>query len=89
MARQPCAEVQVRHLAEGAVRFRFWTAGADATPDRLLAQVLSVVGSNTDNSGPLLSQGFVGANPSGGRITRVLPLAEYADVDEVTRTAAR
>jgi hypothetical protein len=85
------AEVQMRHPAEGTVRYRFRTAGADAgaTPDRLLTQVLSVIGTNTDNSGPLLSQGFVGGNPSGGRIIRVLPLAEYAGVDEATRTAAR
>jgi hypothetical protein len=85
------AEVQMRHLAEGTVRYRFRTAGADAsaTPDRLMTQVLSVIGTNTDNSGPLLGQGFVGGRTSGGRIIRVLPLAEYAGVDEATRTAAR
>jgi hypothetical protein len=85
------AEVQVRHSAEVTVRYRFRTAGADAgaAPDRLMTQVLSVIGTNSDNSGPLLSQGFVGANPSGGRIIRVQPLAEYAGVSETERTAAR
>ncbi len=86
-------EVQLRHPAEGAVRYRFRTAGAgqgaNVGPDRLVTQVLSVIGSNSDNSGPLLSQGFVGANPSGGRIIRVPSPAEYAGEDDATRTAAR
>jgi hypothetical protein len=83
------AEVQLRHPADGTVRYRFRTAGAGSPPDRLATQVLSVIGANTDNSGPLLSQGFVGGNPSGGRIIRVPPLAEYADASDATRTAAR
>jgi hypothetical protein len=85
------AEVQMPHPAEGTFNYRFRTAGADAnaTPDRLLTQVLSVIGTNSDNSGPLLSHGFVGGNPSGVRIIRVLPLAEYAGVGEAERTAAR
>jgi hypothetical protein len=83
------AEVQLRHPAEGTVRYRFRTAGAGESSDRLMTQVLSVIGTNSDNSGPLLSHGFVGGRTSGGRIIRVLPAAEYAGVDEATRTAAR
>jgi hypothetical protein len=84
-------EVQLRHPADGRVRYGFRTAGAEvgAKADRLMTQVLSVIGSNTDNSGPLLQHGFVGANPSGGRVIRVLPIAEYAGVSDAERTAAR
>jgi hypothetical protein len=86
-------EVQLRHPAEGTVRYRFRTAdagkGENVGSDRLVTQVLSIIGSNSDNSGPLLSQGFGGANPSGGRIIRIPAQAEYTGKDDATRTVAR
>jgi hypothetical protein len=83
-------EIQLRRPAEGKILYRFRTAGMEAgAKDRLLTHVLTVIGGSSDGSGPGLQHGFVGANPSGGQIIRVLPLAEYAAVSEAERIAAQ
>ncbi len=83
------AEIQLRYPANGAYAYRFRAIGARSAADRHLTYVLSVIGTDEQDRGPMMTAGFKDAHSSGGRIIRVPALAEISGEDEATRTNAR
>lgn len=79
------AEVQLRYPAAGDFVFRFRAADGSEGPS---TQALMVHGTDMDGRGPTMERGFVGAVSAGGQTVRVLPLAEYAGEDDITRIYA-
>lgn len=81
--------VQMRYPVGGRYSYRFRPARGAPEAAEQATQVLSVIGADAEGQGPEMTAGFQGAHASGGRIIRVLSLAERAGPSEAARTAAR
>ena len=83
------AQVQLRYPAGGSYTFRFRPAEKGPGTAIFQTQLLTVIGTDEKDRGPLMQEGFAGAYSSGGQVIRVLPRDEWGGEDEATRSNAR
>lgn len=83
------SKVQLRYPQGGKFSYRFRPVDGTPHANAHATQVLSIIGVDQDDRGPLMTEGFKNAYSSGGRIIRVPPMAELAGGDDATKTNAR